>query len=960
MANNAQWVIEAGGVVELRPTSDVNPLRVGGTGSFTNHGTINHTTAGMTDIQSGVTFVNHGVVNVSSGTLLLGNGSASTGSSFNTNVGARTVTYVFTLAEGVNLSGSGSFELDGTTTFTGQPVISTNVLVWDGILIHQNELLVTGTLTLSNATLTGPGTTRIAPGGTLEVPGGQTHVNAPLVIEGVSNFIGTTTDTLTGTSTTQIALGGVMNTYGTYPVRLNNHLLENAGTMVLNGPIEMANNGQWVNEASGVVQLRPTSYQYPLRVNGTGSFTNYGTVSQTATAGLAIIHDGVTFTNHGLVEVTTGMLQIYKGSASSGSSFVTNGSGTTYVVTFTLNEGVNLSGSNDFIIAGPTTFTGNPTIGAKVRVDGGTLLMSNELTVTGTLTLSNATLTGPGTTRIAPGGTLEVPGGQTHVNAPLVIEGVANFIGTTTDTLTGTSTTQIALGGVMNTYGTYPVRLNNHLLENAGTMVLNGPIEMANNGQWVNLAGGVVQLRPTSYQYPLRVNGIGSFTNYGTVSQTATAGLTIIDDGVTFTNHGLVEATTGMLQIYKGSASSGSSFVTDGSGTTYVVTFTLNEGVTLSGSNDFIIAGPATFTGNSTISAKVRVDGGTLLMSNELTVTGTLTLSNATLTGPGTTRIAPGGTLEVPGGQTHVNAPLVIEGVANFIGTTTDTLTGTSITQIALGGVMNTYGTYPFRLNNHLLENAGTMVLNGPIEMANNGQWVNLAGGVVQLRPTSDVYPLRVNGTGSFINHGTVSQMTVGTTFIHSGVTFTNHGTANVQSGTLALENGIASTGSSFITNAGARTVSYSFTFEPGVNFIGGGTLVIGGPTIISGTQTIGGNLHNDGGTLTVSTGSGSITVNGNYTQSSGGILNIELGGLSPATQYDQVVVTGTAALAGTLNLALINGFDPAIGNAFQIMTFGSRSGTFGTVNGTSIGGGRQLQVSYSGTAATVNTIATP
>ena len=38
--------------------------------------------------------------------------------------------------------------------------------------------------------------------------------------------------------------------------------------------------------------------------------------------------------------------------------------------------------------------------------------------------------------------------------------------------------------------------------------------------------------------------------------------------------------------------------------------------------------------------------------------------------------------------------------------------------------------------------------------------------------------------------------------------------------------------------------------------------------------------------------------------------------------------------LDGTLDISLIGGFDPNIGDSFQVMTFGSRSGNFVTVNG--------------------------
>ena len=61
------------------------------------------------------------------------------------------------------------------------------------------------------------------------------------------------------------------------------------------------------------------------------------------------------------------------------------------------------------------------------------------------------------------------------------------------------------------------------------------------------------------------------------------------------------------------------------------------------------------------------------------------------------------------------------------------------------------------------------------------------------------------------------------------------------------------------------------------------------------------------------------------YTQGASGILNIDIGGTA-SNQFDQLNVSGTATLDGTLNVGLINSFLPDVGNSFKIMTFSSRS----------------------------------
>ena len=97
--------------------------------------------------------------------------------------------------------------------------------------------------------------------------------------------------------------------------------------------------------------------------------------------------------------------------------------------------------------------------------------------------------------------------------------------------------------------------------------------------------------------------------------------------------------------------------------------------------------------------------------------------------------------------------------------------------------------------------------------------------------------------------------------------------------------------------------------------------------------------LNIQGGALK---GSGNIT--GTVTIGAAGAVDIELGGTTPgvgASNYDQLNITGSATLAGTLNVSLTGGFTPAIGNTFTIMTFASHTGTFATTNLPALGGGR-------------------
>ena len=78
----------------------------------------------------------------------------------------------------------------------------------------------------------------------------------------------------------------------------------------------------------------------------------------------------------------------------------------------------------------------------------------------------------------------------------------------------------------------------------------------------------------------------------------------------------------------------------------------------------------------------------------------------------------------------------------------------------------------------------------------------------------------------------------------------------------------------------------------------------------------------------------GLLTINnGSYSQSNTGTLQIDLGGETPNAQYDVFSVSGNAALNGRLILSATNGFLPASGDVFNVMTYASHSGEFATID---------------------------
>jgi hypothetical protein len=140
----------------------------------------------------------------------------------------------------------------------------------------------------------------------------------------------------------------------------------------------------------------------------------------------------------------------------------------------------------------------------------------------------------------------------------------------------------------------------------------------------------------------------------------------------------------------------------------------------------------------------------------------------------------------------------------------------------------------------------------------------------------------------------------------------------------------------------GGKLITSSFEIPSGETFTGSGTIEA--------------NLTN-AGTLSPGSSPGTITVDGDFTQESTGTLAIELGGTTPGTQYDQLVVTGAAALDGTLDVSVIDEFSPSLGESFTILTYTSHTGSFDMLNLPTLGLGLAWKIAYESTAVTLTVV---
>ena len=213
-------------------------------------------------------------------------------------------------------------------------------------------------------------------------------------------------------------------------------------------------------------------------------------------------------------------------------------------------------------------------------------------------------------------------------------------------------------------------------------------------------------------------------------------------------------------------------------------------------------------------------------------------------------------------------------------------------------------------------------------------------------------------------NHGTVLADQSTALVVNPGNGATNNGTMQVNAGsTLEVLGGLTTSGT---INVGQANQAGSSLFLMGdahdlvqtggtttlwtagsnLELQSGQSVLLQGGTL-QGFGTITGNLSNTGGTVMPGTTgvAGILTVTGNYSDPMGSFLDIQIGGSMAGSGYSQLDVLGTASLAGTLDVKLLNGFTPNIGEPFVILTSSGLSGTLGT---TVQDGGFTFQIEYS------------
>lgn len=718
------------------------------------------------------------------------------------------------------------------------------------------------------------------------------HLNESVAMGGISIAAGGTLALDANNST-----GG-----GAHPITVgfNSGTLTNNGALTSIGPVEASQTYQF-KVATLLTGAGTTTFGYGTVLNGPGiltvdtnqnvigggnvtvntSLVNRGTITADGSTGF-FEHREVSFaspkiTNTGTIAVTTnGIIQ-----------FLTN--------TAIDNTGGTLSASGDWAFI----------LNAGATVTGGTLVSTGDRPRADFFQVSNATLTG---VNIATGTEMFVDGGVLTLNGAITNSG------------------QIIFADTQNPAGTGRFNIaSNTTLSGTGQITVAGSPNTIAAGKTLTLGAG------QRLDAGLTIIA-GAVTNQGLINATSDRGLFL--NGGDLGNSGTMQSSGSGLLIFGGDTTDGEKDI-----------FTIeNAGGTIQA----LDSSAADFNGNITVRDGILDTAGTAAIYND----GFMTLENVTNDGTyhlrrncyGAVTLQLSGSLTNNGviddltgecNSTNINllGDVSIDGTGSFVlyhGTTITSNAGgtnsakgdTNATASAVltngpGHTINGNVTInPSLVNNGIaiVGGANTLILAGP-SVTNNGTLEADPSGVIQQ-----------NANSTLTNYDAASQtLTGGTYFAQDGSLNLNIGPVVINAATVILSGTSARFDAinSILENRGIFEVNGGLHFSTATP-----------PTNVK--QIIAGDALSNFNALTVGSNS-SITVNGNYTQGSIATLNIEIGPDNPTSGLNQLTVTGDAKLAGSLNVALVEGFTPAAGQTFQIVKAGAVSGNFAQVNGAEV-----------------------
>jgi T5SS/PEP-CTERM-associated repeat protein len=210
---------------------------------------------------------------------------------------------------------------------------------------------------------------------------------------------------------------------------------------------------------------------------------------------------------------------------------------------------------------------------------------------------------------------------------------------------------------------------------------------------------------------------------------------------------------------------------------------------------------------------------------------------------------------------------------------------------------------------------------NGPVLNVTNGGEVNATSLQIGVRGTIEVSSAGKLVTTSAHVGAAMEPVSAVVTIRGATSTWTTQ-TLTIGSGTDTPDSGLVR-----VRDGGVITANL-VTVNKGGTITGNGTLNVPPGGLVNN----GGNVFMNGSAMPGNS-PGKLTIVGNYVQGETGVLEIEVGGLQPESQYDRLAVTGNIQLGGTLRLAFVDGFLPQAGDTFDFLNVsGQLSGQFADV----------------------------
>ncbi len=564
--------------------------------------------------------------------------------------------------------------------------------------------------------------------------------------------------------------------------------------------------------------------------------------------------------------------------------------------TLTIGDETNLNVVSNVIISDSavmSTGTGDILIqnSGHLDVDAGTFNANGKLTVDdGTITLQNdSTIEVPdGTdTVVTGGGTISVLQGS-DLNAGTINLGDSGGSGTIT--VNGVGST------LFNTSSLFIIGL-----EGPGTLNVEAGAH-ASSG-WFALSAG------TGSTGVVTLTGAGSTMNGTVLVGGVGPGTLDILDGGRFTSD--------YASFGQNPGSNGSTVTVDGAGSAFVALNRLRVGSIFDAAHAILNisnGGLVTVTGETRISPLSSV-----VLSDGRFEFGTLDDAASSYS-------------RISGSSGSLAGDYAISGFTDLAGIDLSiTNLDTSEVRILNSGVIFGDGATPQTLANtqtgELRTLSGEEARFDGIGMTTNAGGINNFDGVVEF-----VQGITNESTGFVIGRG---QFIAGGGWINDGVFAFNGGSADVSGD-------VTNSATGLITVSGASTTTFSddVTMDPGNRNI----IVTADSTAVFLSAYNGGNSGAGAvdiqGDLRPGNSAALVTYGGNVSFGGLASLEIEIGGLTPGSEFDVLDIVGSLTADGTLDVSLINAFTPSDGDSFDILNWGSITGSFSDINLPSLGGG--------------------